>query len=239
MSYLYSWIPTFVLLLALGGIHPMTSWAQNKKISVSVQVANKTTMEPMPAAVKAILPSTGMTIAIAKGDPASGIYELSLPVGQLYVVEAIADGFRISSAEVDLRQDPNATSILLLLARKDGYITESDIDIPPSLLTTLQFDGGSLDLSQEATKELRRVFILMRQNPEIILSLHGHTDVKGSPEYNIHLSELRARQVWATLVSKGIPAYRLKYYGYGNMFPFTENPKERELNNRVEFHLMP
>ncbi|MEL7194536.1 MAG: hypothetical protein AAFO96_18935, partial [Bacteroidota bacterium] len=145
MSYLYSWIPTFVLLLALGGIHPMTSWAQNKKISVSVQVANKTTMEPMPAAVKAILPSTGMTIAIAKGDPASGIYELGLPVGQLYVVEAIADGFRISSAEVDLRQDPNATSILLLLARKDGYITESDIDIPPSLLTTLQFDGGSLD----------------------------------------------------------------------------------------------
>ncbi|MEL6132567.1 MAG: hypothetical protein AAFR59_04295, partial [Bacteroidota bacterium] len=90
MSYLYSWIPTLVLLIVLGGIKPTSAWAQNKKISISVQVANKTTMEPMPAAVKAILPSRGITIAIAKGDPETGTYELSLPVGQLYVVEAVA-----------------------------------------------------------------------------------------------------------------------------------------------------
>ncbi|MEM9897729.1 MAG: hypothetical protein AAF789_15335, partial [Bacteroidota bacterium] len=110
-------------------------------------MANKYTMEPMPAAVQAILPARGMTIAIAKGDPESGNYELSLPAGQLYIIEAKADGFRIASAEVDLRNTENPpTSVALLLANRDGYVEEGDIDNPLTLLTTLQFDGSSLDL---------------------------------------------------------------------------------------------
>ena len=62
---------------------------------------------------------------------------------------------------------------------------------------------------------------MLRDNPNITIEMASHTDRKGSDEYNIALSERRAKSVVDYLIECGIPADRLQYQGYGESRPKT------------------
>jgi len=70
--------------------------------------------------------------------------------------------------------------------------------------------------------------------PESNIILEGHTDSKGSSEYNLKLSQSRAERVKNILVdSYGVDGYRLKTVGYGETRPIDTNATELgRLNNR-------
>lgn len=72
--------------------------------------------------------------------------------------------------------------------------------------------------------------------PEIKIELGGHTDAKGSDEYNQSLSERRAASVVAYLKGRGITNDRMSSAGYGESQPVADNETDegRELNRRVE-----
>jgi outer membrane protein OmpA-like peptidoglycan-associated protein len=74
--------------------------------------------------------------------------------------------------------------------------------------------------------------------------IEGHTDSKGSDEYNQRLSERRANSIKQYLVRKGVPSSKLSTEGKGESVPIAkneidgkDNPEGRALNRRVEFHL--
>ena len=81
----------------------------------------------------------------------------------------------------------------------------------------------------------------MRKYPDYNLSIEGHTDNTGGQEINEKLSESRAKACYDYLVSKGIPASRLKYKGFGQSRPIANNNtySGRTLNRRVEFNMTP
>lgn len=209
------------------------------KVRVLVQVANQATMEPMAASVRALMASSGHVVAIGTGNETEG-FVLNLPVGTVYMVEAEAEGYRVSAEEVDLTKQPKGKeiSINLLLGTSGGYVQPDDIDAPYTLISTLYFPSNSVDLDSAAMSELRRIYVLMRKNPTVKMVLLGHSDIDGTIYKNVEISELRARQVRAILISKGIAAFRLSYFGYGNAQPISGRRDERSLNNRVEFHLI-
>lgn len=62
---------------------------------------------------------------------------------------------------------------------------------------------------------------MLRDNPNITIEMASHTDRKGSDEYNIALSERRAKSVVDYLITAGIPEGRLQYQGYGESRPMT------------------
>jgi OOP family OmpA-OmpF porin len=62
----------------------------------------------------------------------------------------------------------------------------------------------------------------------------GHTDAKGSAQYNKQLSQKRAEAVKSYLVSKGIDADRLDAVGYGSEHPLAPDRPEGPSNRRVE-----
>jgi len=68
----------------------------------------------------------------------------------------------------------------------------------------------------------------------------GHTDSRGSDEYNQRLSEARAKSVYEYLISQGISADRLSYIGYGESRPIDTNDTEegRQNNRRVELEIL-
>jgi outer membrane protein OmpA-like peptidoglycan-associated protein len=70
--------------------------------------------------------------------------------------------------------------------------------------------------------------------------VQGHTDSKGSDEYNKGLSNRRAASVVNWLLKKGIDRKRLKSVGYGESQPLFDNETEegRANNRRVEFHII-
>jgi outer membrane protein OmpA-like peptidoglycan-associated protein len=76
----------------------------------------------------------------------------------------------------------------------------------------------------------------MEKFPEANLEVQGHTDDKGTDEYNQQLSQKRAETVVGYLISKGIDRSRLRAVGYGRSMPVADNKKRhgREKNRRVE-----
>jgi outer membrane protein OmpA-like peptidoglycan-associated protein len=73
--------------------------------------------------------------------------------------------------------------------------------------------------------------------PKLRLEVQGHTDSKGSEEYNQKLSEKRAKAVVDALLEKGIHPRRLRYRGFGMSRPIATNETEegRQKNRRTEF----
>jgi len=232
---------TLLIVLSVGMFSSLIAQdsLSNNKVKILVQVANQQTMEPMAATVQAKLGSSGHVVAIAKGTLAEG-YVLELPVGTLYLIETRAEGYRIALKELNLNTPPKDKEITLniLLGTSGGYVQPDDINAPSTLISSIYFNKREVDLDSTAFSELRRIYILLRKNPEIRLSLRGHADIPGTIYQNMEIAEWRARQIRAILISKGIPPYRLTYYGYGNVLPVSGNPEEKFLNNRVDFHLI-
>jgi peptidoglycan-associated lipoprotein len=78
---------------------------------------------------------------------------------------------------------------------------------------------------------------VMRKYPQWVITIEGHCDERGTPEYNLALGEQRAAAVRAYLVSLGIPADRVRTISYGKEFPFdpARNEEAYAKNRRGHF----
>lgn len=83
----------------------------------------------------------------------------------------------------------------------------------------LYFDYNKSSLSLESKAELDKVFKHMKENPDTKLQILGHTDSKGSAEYNIALATRRARAARNYLIEKGIHQTRLHIKVFGEFNP--------------------
>jgi OmpA-OmpF porin, OOP family len=84
--------------------------------------------------------------------------------------------------------------------------------------------------------QLDAIAAAMKAHEDIDLVLEGHTDSRGSDDYNLSLSDRRAKAVQAKLVSDyGIPAERISAMGYGETQPVASNATDegRARNRRV------
>ncbi len=101
----------------------------------------------------------------------------------------------------------------------------------------IRFDVNKATLKPESMGPINKVFQLMQKQPDLKFSVEGHTDSDGDDQFNLKLSEERAKAVMDQLISMGIAADRLKYKGFGESQPIGNNTTaEGKANNRrVEF----
>ncbi|HAP58184.1 MAG TPA: hypothetical protein DCR93_01265, partial [Cytophagales bacterium] len=107
-------------------------------------------------------------------------------------------------------------------------------------LRNLYFSTGQNELDAEGKRHLDRVHELMTNDPTLIATLSGHSDITGSEKTNLRLSIIRANSAADYLKSKGIPESRIKVNGFGVSQPLASNDDEtegREYNRRVEILL--
>lgn len=81
------------------------------------------------------------------------------------------------------------------------------------------FGYDQADLSEDARSRLRQQAEVLLQHPLWSLTVEGHTDDRGTREYNLALSERRARNVRDYLVALGVAPDRLDIVGYGKERP--------------------
>lgn len=135
------------------------------------------------------------------------------------------------------------SSTQLAQAKKDLGAKESGTEIQIELAGDILFDFDKWDIRAEAEEKLAKVggIIKAHKSPEIIVS--GHTDSKGSEDYNLNLSRRRAESVKEWLArNAGINPSAIKTNGYGESKPIapntlpdgTDNPEGRQKNRRVE-----
>lgn len=120
-------------------------------------------------------------------------------------------------------------------ASKTTYETGSTI-----VLKNVYFDFNKSILLQQSFNELEKVVEMMNSHPQMKIAILGHTDNQGSDSYNQRLSENRAKAVVDYLESRGIPAKRMRYKGYGKARPIDTNSTEsgRANNRRVELQII-
>ncbi len=114
---------------------------------------------------------------------------------------------------------------------------EDEIKITWDSAVLFDFDSAMLKPeSQENIKKLADVFVKF---PDTEIVVAGHTDAKGSEEYNKKLSERRALSVREYLVDMGVPPSRFRTEGHGGLQPVATNDTDdgRRLNRRVEIEI--
>ena len=81
------------------------------------------------------------------------------------------------------------------------------------------FAYDQADISSEAQQILQRQAQWLRRYPNVSVTIEGHTDERGTREYNLALGERRAQAVKNVLVALGTPASRISTISYGKERP--------------------
>jgi OOP family OmpA-OmpF porin len=99
----------------------------------------------------------------------------------------------------------------------------------------LLFDFDSAELRPESITELERVVKFMNDVPIATVQIDGYTDSVGTEEYNLKLSDRRAKAVFDYLSSRGVDPTRMASKGFGESQPIASNDtaEGRQQNRRV------
>lgn len=100
----------------------------------------------------------------------------------------------------------------------------------------LLFDFDSDRVKSEAAQNLKNLAASLDKYPNSSLLIIGHTDAVGSDDYNLTLSEKRARSTALYLAGQGVSAARLQTLGRGESEPVAPNDSDSGMqkNRRVE-----
>lgn len=141
-------------------------------------------------------------------------------------------GYYMDSQEAKLRQTLRASGVSV--EREGDNINL----IMPGNIT---FVTNGHDLNADFYEVLDSVVIVLQEFNQTIIVAAGHTDSKGSNEYNQALSERRANSVAKYLLSRGVIEARIEAVGFGEGTPIADNASAegRSLNRRVELSLIP
>ena len=85
--------------------------------------------------------------------------------------------------------------------------------------TVVYFDTDRFNIDSEDASKLQAQGQYFAANPQVMFTIEGHADERGTREYNLALGERRANAAKNYLVSLGIPASRIQTLSYGKERP--------------------
>src|SRR6478736_4066167 len=184
-----------------------------KKLVLSGTVFNAKTNKVIPGKIDVtIKPDKKSSLSI---DATNGKYEQTISRLGWYVFTASAEGYLNATDSVDINAD--ATSVT-----KDLYLQPIEVGLTVRL-KNIYFDFDKTTLKQESFVELNKVVDFLKKNSKIEIEISGHTDSKGSDDYNLTLSQGRSQSVVDYIISQGIEGPRLTAHGYGEGKPIDSN----------------
>lgn len=167
--------------------------------------------EPVPNAVIRIVGDDGSNQkAIARDD---GSFSFPLQRGVNYVMLAGAKGYLNARQQFmsDTAEEDAEYGVDFILASISK----------PNIIENIFFDFDKATLRPESMTALDELADMLRDNPNVTVEMGAHTDRHGSDEYNLALSDRRAKAVTDYLIAAGIEEQRLQHHGYGESRPKT------------------
>ena len=95
------------------------------------------------------------------------------------------------------------------------------------MLRGIQFDLDKSNIKPEYQPILDEAVSSLKSKPDVKVVINGHTDNSGTAQYNMGLSERRAKAVMDYFVSKGISASRLQAVGHGSRTHRRQSNRQR------------
>lgn len=202
-----------------------------KKLIIAGNIYDSKTEQLIPAKLDAISRSEkNSRIAI---DGSRSVYEKEITKLGWYVITASAEGYLNTTDSVYADSNDKAPFV------KDLYLVPIEVGATVRL-QNIYFDFDKTTLKRESFVELNKVVDFLKTNKTVEIEISGHTDNKGSDDYNASLSQGRSQAVVDYLISQGIDTSRLTAHGYGESKPIDTNDTDegRAINRRVEFTVL-
>ena len=217
------------------------------KVTVYGRVVNRDGYAPLPGTVTWYDAETDEKLGETQSNPKNGFYSVTLPAGKKYRFEASAEGFQTVGRDIDASKVKSSVKV------KKHFILSTPpvvMNIPrgqsrgpapePEDWRNILFEYDKSNLLPESKILLDGLIKTLEDNPKLNVELKGHTDNSGKDNYNQSLSQRRTNAVIRYMTTRGISAFRIIGWGYGEKRPVANNQTEdgRRLNRRVEIRLI-
>lgn len=202
-----------------------------RKLLLAGNIYDKKTEQLIPAKLEASL--KGEKNSRISIDGSRSVYEKEITKLGWYVITASAEGYLNTTDSVHADSNDRTPFV------RDIYLVPIEVGATVRL-QNIYFDFDKTTLKRESFVELNKVVDFLKQNKTVEIEISGHTDNKGSDEYNENLSQGRSQAVVDYLISQGVESFRLSAHGYGESKPIDTNDTDegRAVNRRVEFTVL-
>lgn len=158
-------------------------------------------------------------------------YVIRTPEGPVWV--EIGYGYNMPAVDLTILQEAGLKQTITQITADS---IDKDLKASGKAVLHILFDTDKAALKAEGQAVVAEIASLLKAQPDLKLSIEGHTDDTGSAERNRSLSQARAESVKAALEQVGIAPGRLKAAGFGAERPLAGNATEadRAKNRRVE-----
>ena len=149
-------------------------------------------------------------------------------------VAGAAVGYQLDKQIKELKEDTAGTGV-------DVSETDNGQAILVNLPDGVTFATGSYAISTQFRATLDQIAQSLRDYPNSLVDVYGHTDTVGSTASNQRLSEERARAVANYLIGRGVASSRIRWQGFGEtqLKVATGDGVNEPLNRRVEIKIVP
>ncbi len=205
-----------------------------RDIAVSGNIIEKATRKAQNGKIT-IRDEKNKVVAVVNSTVGQG-YKVNLKTNTVYSFNIDAEGFDDIAERVVLKASKNSNEV-----KKNFYVEKTTENI--LAIKSIYFYFDKFNIRQDALADLNNVVKVMNQYPEAKVDISGHTDSRGSYEYNLTLSLNRAKAAYNWLIANGVSKDRITFSNYSFSKPAapnenpdgTDNPEGRQKNRRVEF----
>ncbi|MGJ5641556.1 OmpA family protein [Formosa sp. S-31] len=165
-------------------------------------------MTPLSFATVQLIDNTGKIIeSRMTGD--DGLYSFKVKCNRAYHVLGSKADYKDDLKDINTSVD-------------NGFEIIADLNLIPLIiedeivLNPIYFDFDKWDIRTDAAYELENIVSVMREHPNMVIKIESHTDSRGADDYNLSLSDKRAKSTRDYILSRGIDASRIESaIGYG------------------------
>ncbi|CAA9200438.1 OmpA family protein [Flavobacterium collinsii] len=172
----------------------------------------------------------------------NGLYGFAVVCGKTYYVRAEKQDYESKESIITIAKVSGRTELPLALEKRIKPIGVGTDLAKTFNIKIIYFDLDKSFIRKDAAFELEKILVVMKQYPTMKIDVRSHTDSRQTANYNLELSDKRAKATVSWLVKKGIAASRLTAKGYGEtqlVNNCSDNVKcseeEHQANRRSEF----
>lgn len=174
------------------------------------------------------------------------MFFFNLDCNEQYILRAKKEGYNPEEKILDTPKNPKTIEMPIVL-NMPMTLKVTDPCPPNDLgckltLQPIYFDYNQSDIRLDAEIELAKILTALDEYPQLNINIESHTDSRGNADYNLKLSQARAKSTLQWLYDKGVSKNRLTAKGFGetqlinkcsNTVECTE--EEHQLNRRSMF----
>ncbi|WP_405411110.1 OmpA family protein [Maribacter sp. Asnod1-A12] len=215
-------------------------------VTITGTAVDKDTEQPLPFVTVNGKNISGGNIGETTTDE-QGNYSIEIPCQESqYSITANLNGYEEGSLFMFTTPDEKNIKDARVVLEESSKVAVIGADLVKVLkLAPIYFDLNSSYLREDAFENLDKVVDYMLKRPKVKVEIGSHTDSREEDNYNLWLSDRRAKRTVAYIISAGIDENRISGKGYGETALINKcsnrvicSDRDHQLNRRSEFILI-